>query len=573
MDRGAALLLLLWILLLEAWFQGPLLGRWLGRRSALVLAALVLGVVAARAAMALRRRRPDRRFIALVASVLALATLVRWPALKAPASLISSDSAVAGIIAQELRAAEWPPPIYAPGFPYEGTLKPHLTALLALLFPGAGTAPLYAVASHLFYLVWTAAVMALARDAGGDVAAAVAGAFMAVSPRFLTAFSLNNVGQYPDVCALGTLALALLSAGSPLAWPMFLAGLAVWQQLVGLYFLLTLVVAALLTPALRTPRSLATGTAGFLAGSYPMWIWNATHGWATFDFLRRGGRHPADRVSGLPERLAATVGTSFPKMFGLTDAGLPAALGAVLGLLLPALVLWLVWAKRDEIRRRRGRSAALLAGLLLLVSVGTFALSKFSHRGAQRPRYLLPVYASVAVAGGAAAAAAARRSLLAAVVPVAAVLAVNAIGLRPWLLGRAPAEAHDRAIVDALVRLGVRTGYGGFWVAPKYTFLGDGRFVLSAELGPDVSWVHAGHAALVRTMGPDAYVVDDPALAAAFAARLDAMHVRYDRTDVDNTAIFHHFARRVALEDVEGYERQATGPRTPPPAEEVTQEQ
>jgi hypothetical protein len=569
MDRGAALLLLLWVVLLEAWFQGPLLGRWLGPRSALVIALVVLGAAAAR----LRRCRPDLRFVALVAAALALATLVRWPALAAPASLISSDSAVAGIIAEELRAGEWPPPIYAPGFPYEGTLKPHLTALLALVFPHAGTPLLYAVASHLFYLVWTAAVMALARRSAGDVAAAAAGAFMAVSPRFLTAFSLNNVGQYPDVCALGTLALAGLAAGTPLVWPMFLGGLALWQQLVGLYFLATLVVSALVTAALRTKRSLLGGIAGFLAGSYPLWIWNATHGWATFDFLRRGGRHPADRVSGLPERLAAVAGTSFPKMFGLTDAGVPAAVAAVLGLLLPALVLWLAWARRDEIRRDRGRSPALIAVLLLLVSVGTFALSKFSHRGAQRPRYLLPIFTSVAVAGGAAAAAAASRSPLAAVVPVAAVLAVNAIGLWPWLLGRAPTEAHDRAVVDALVRLGVRTGYAGFWVAPKYTFLGDGRFVLSAELGPDVSWVHAGQAAVVRGSGADAYLLDDPALASAFATRLDTLNVRYERLDVDKTAIFHHFSRPVALEEVEGYEQGAPAPRAIAPTEEIGQEQ
>ena len=572
MDRGAALMLLLWVPLLEAWFQGPLLGRWLGRRGAAVLAALLVVLLLARGVAALRRRRPDRRFAVLVAAAFALATLVRLPALMAPASLISSDSAVAGIIAEELRAGEWPPPIYAPGFPYEGTLKPHLTALLAALFPAADTPLLYAVASHLFYLVWTAAVMALARGAGGDVAAATAGAFMAVSPRFLTAFSLNNVGQYPDVCALGTLALALLAGGSPLIAPMFLAGLAVWQQLVGLYFLLTLLIAALLTPALRSPRALGPGVMGFLAGSYPLWIWNATHGWATFDFLRRGGRHPADRLGGLPERLAATVGTSFPKMFGLTDAAVPNAVAAVLGITLPLLVLWLAWSKREDIRRARGRSAALLAVLLLVVSVGTFALSKFSHRGAERPRYLLPIYTSIAVAGGAAVASLARRSRVAAVLPVAAVLAVNVVGLWPWLLGRAPTEAHDRAVVETLARLGVRNGYAGFWVAPKYTFLADGRYVLSAELGPDVSWVHAGHAARVRSAGADAYLVDDPALAAAFAARLASLRVGYERTDVDKTAIFHHFSRPVPLEDVEGYEQGAQG-SPPRPAEEITQGQ
>ena len=52
-------------------------------------------------------------------------------------------------------------------------------------------------------------------DGGGDgagaararaAAAVAAGLFMAMSPRFLVAFSLNNVGQYPEVNALGALA-------------------------------------------------------------------------------------------------------------------------------------------------------------------------------------------------------------------------------------------------------------------------------------------------------------------------------------------------------------------------------
>ena len=180
----------------------------------------------------------DRRFSLAVVGMLVLATLVRLPALRAPGSLVSSDSAVAGIIAQELRAGHLPAPIYAPGFPYEGTLKPHLTALLGLALPGAGTPLLYVLASHLFYLLWVYAVMRLARGVGGVPAALGAGLFMAVSPRFLTAFSLNNVGQYPEVNALGTLALMLLTPGAGLLLPGFVLGLALWQQLLALYFIL-----------------------------------------------------------------------------------------------------------------------------------------------------------------------------------------------------------------------------------------------------------------------------------------------------------------------------------------------
>jgi hypothetical protein len=73
-----------------------------------------------------------------------------------------------------------------------------------------------------------------------------------VSPRFLTAFSLNNVGQYPEVNALGTLALLLLTPGTGLLLVGFVLGLALWQQLLALYFILTAALAALVTPALRS---------------------------------------------------------------------------------------------------------------------------------------------------------------------------------------------------------------------------------------------------------------------------------------------------------------------------------
>src|SRR5687767_11015242 len=129
----------LWVLMVDAWFQGPIVGRWAGPLAAVPLAVALLALAGWEIA---RRRRPaaaadadDRRFLLAVAVVALLATLVRLPALAAPASLISSDSAVAGIIAQELAAGQHPAPIYAPGFPYEGTLKPHLTALLAWLLP------------------------------------------------------------------------------------------------------------------------------------------------------------------------------------------------------------------------------------------------------------------------------------------------------------------------------------------------------------------------------------------------------------------------------------------------------
>ena len=555
--------LAVWVMALEAWFQGPILGGRVPVVVAAPLLALLVAILVGRHRYHADRRTVDRGFALAVGGMLVLATLVRWPALMAPGSLVSSDSAVAGIIAQELRRGHVPAPIYAPGFPYEGTLKPHLTALLGLVLPSAGTPLLYVLASHLFYLLWVYAVMRLAREAGGTVAALGAGLFMSVSPRFLTAFSLNNVGQYPEVNALGTLALVLVTPGTGLLLPGFVLGLALWQQLLALYFILTVVLAAVVTPALRRPRLLLDGISGFIAGAYPVFIWNAANAWATLDWVGKGGKRPLDRLTGLPEQLERTFTVSFPKLFGLTDAGIPAGLATATGLGLAGLVLGMAWMNRRDMREKRGQSSALLALGLFVIVVATFAVSKFSHRGAQRPRYLMPVYTSSAVAVGWAVAALGRRSKAAAAVAAVGIVGLNGVGLMPWLRARAHAQERDRDFLETLARLGIRTGYSGFWIGPKYTFLSDGRLILSGELGPDVSWVHQGQSQLVRTAGPDALVVD-PDLAPALEARLRALGTTFERTDSIGQAVYHHFSRRPTLEDLAGFDLE-TAPG--PPAE------
>ena len=546
----------------DAWFQGPIVGRLAGPAAAIPLAVALVAL----GAWSVARRPPAppgsdaRRHGLAFLAVALVATLLRLPALAAPASLISSDSAVAGIIAQELAAGLRPAPVYPAGFPYEGTLKPHLTVVASWLLPG-GIPSAYAWTSHAFHLLWTAAVMALARRAGGPPAAIVAGLFMAVSPRFLVAFSLNNVGQYPEVNALG--ALALLALGTPAAAG-FLLGLACWQQLLAVYFVLAAAVLVAATPDLRRPPALFASAAGFLAGSWPRWIWNAANGWATFDFFRRGGKEPADRVAGLPDSVERMVTVSFPKLFGLTDLGVAPWAAAILGLALPVLVVAMAVSSRREIRERRGRSAAAVALVLAAVVVALFAASKFSHRGAQRPRYLMPLYTSVAVAFGWGIARLARRSRPAAAVAATAVLAANVAGLVPWLQGRREAEARDRALLAELERLGVRTGYAGFWVAPKYTFLSEGRVVLSGELGPVVSWVHAAHAARVRAEGPDALIVGGGRQGDALATRLASMGCEFRVTKVAGLAVFHDLCRPVGLDEVSGYDISTPDPGESP---------
>jgi hypothetical protein len=178
----------------------------------------------------------------------------------------------------------------------------------------------------------------------------------------------------------------------------------------------------------------------------------------------------------------------------------------------------------------------------------------------------MPLYTSVAVAAGWGFASLAGRSRSAAALAGAIVIGVNVASTVPWLRSRAHAQKRDAMFLDALDAASVRTAYAGFWLAPKYSFLADGRIVLSGELGPDVSWVHPAHAAAVRAGGPDGFVLRDPSLARAFASRLDALGVRYQRTDAPYI-IFHHLSRSVTLEDVASYD--AAMPKERPAADGI----
>jgi hypothetical protein len=225
----------------------------------------------------------------------------------------------------------------------------------------------------------------------------------------------------------------------------------------------------------------------------------------------------------------------------------------------------MAWRRREDIRARWGRSPVFLSAALLVVVLGVFAASKFSHRGAQRPRYLIPIYTSCAVALGWGAAGLWGRSRVLGGAVVLLVLGANAAGLNDWLRGRSPAQERDRAVLGTLQGLGIRTGYAGFWVAPLQTFLSEGRVVLSGELGPSVSWVHAGHAAAVRAAGPDAYIIDSGPLADALEARFAALACPVSRVDVGGLAIFHSLRRRVTLEEVAGYDEALSAPPGPEP--------
>ena len=502
--------------------------------------------------------------------------LYRLPAALHPWGWVNTDGAYGAFVALRLLAGDRPAPVFTEGANYQGTLKGHLAALFAVLSGHEDLSRLLVLASVVLSLVFFAAAMALARRIAGRGAAWATGLYLAFGPKFLTTFLLNSVGQYADVLALGTLALALLAAtleGPPkdsdrrrLLGVGFLLGAAFWQQPVALSFVATAAVCLALARREALP-SRAWALAGLAIGVLPVLVWNVQNDWASGDILGRDTGTIANQARALPSLVQQTATLSFPVLAGVSRGHPwwgPALRAFGLVLLPAALVAYLVLERGpigDALRRRRP-AAALVPPLLFTVALLQF-WAVASGAVYLRPRYLLPVMAATAIQLGVGVAAVARRSRPAAAALLGAILAANVAGMADRLgQGAATAEYYGQ-VVRALERKGVRTGYADFSLSAPITMITRERILLSSRLGPTPAYEAEAVTARVAAEGPDAYVLrpdDDPE---AFASVLRSLGVTY-RMDVDPVPVFHSFSRRVRVEEVAGFRGAEAAPRPEP---------
>ena len=544
-----------------AWFAGvpPGLPAW-----APLLGAAVLAGWRARASGA-TVPRPSTETLACVA----LALAYRAPALVHPWGWVNRDGAYGAFVGMHVRRGLRPAPIFTEGANYQGTLKGHLAAALSL--PGIDDWSLLIVlACVLLSLASVVGGMALARHIGGRRAALFTGLYLALPPRFLAVFSLNSVGQYVDVLALGGVALALVARATgasgrahaaSCATAGFLLGAAFWQQPVALSY----VAAAVVVLALRRGPGLWWALAGFAVGALPVVLWNLQHHWASGDIM---GRDPAElraQADALPRLLRRTLTISFPILAGLAPghpwAEIALARLVAVALIPAALVVYVVVEGRGIVAsvRARAASAALLPPLLLLATVA-LAWAAASGKVYWRPRYLLPVVAATAIHLGVALGRLWGRSRAAAGAAIAALLVLNVAGLAfppgdgttPRLFAGKEIAAPYARLVRSLEEKGIRTGYSDFTLSAPVTMFTGERIVLSPRLGPTPAYLSPVQEEMVARRGPDAYVLradDDPK---AFAARLDSLGVTY-QMDVDPVPIFYRLSRRVPVEEVAGF--------------------
>jgi hypothetical protein len=504
---------------------------------------------------------------------LALTLAYRFPALVHPGGWVNKDGAFGAFIALHLLEGVRPAPIFTEGANYQGSLKGHLAAGLGLLTGSRDLAWLMVIASLLLYLVFVAASMALTRRILGRAGALVTGSYLALSPKFLTTFSLNCVGQYMDVLALGGLALALLAhvlddelggreARLHYLGIGFLLGAAFWQQPVALAYLgavgLTLVLRR------RTWSDAWAGLVlpGFAVGALPVVIWNLLNAWGTSDVVGRDPRELLAQAEALPVLVARTLTRAFPVLAGLSP-GHPAAawpgvhLLAVVVLPLVAL-LYLFITRKSLAKGIAGHPGpALLPVLLAATTLGLFWATASGHIN-ERPRYLLPALAAFAMMLGPVTAWTWRRSRVIAAAGLLAVLALNVVGTVPRLREGAAIEAFWQGTVRSLEDKGIRTGYADFSVAAPVTMFTAERITLSARLGPTPAYYSDAQDERVAREGPDAYVLgkrDDPE---AFKAALAALGVSC-RSEREPFPTFWACSRRVRLDEVAGARGEGEG--------------
>ena len=549
-----------------AWFASP---------SAVLPAALAAALAAAailrvRAGGPWRRGRPYPETLVCLAA----ATAYRFPALLHPWGWVNRDGAYGAFVALHLLDGARPAPVFTEGANYQGTLKGHLAAGLALLTGSRDLSWLMVLSSLLLYLVFMVATMALARRLGGRSAAGIAGLYLALSPRFLTVFSLNCVGQYVDVLALGGLALVLVArvldedlGGAAARGAYFGAGLllgaAFWQQPVALGYAAAAGIALLLRRRTWRDAWSLLVPFGLAVGLLPVLLWNAQNDWASSDIL---GREPAEikaQVDALPRLARRAAQISFPILAGLSP-GHPGAdvtaVGWLAMLVIPgALLAFLLVRGRALVKslRRHGTSADLLPPLLLLCGLGLF-WAVASGRVYWRPRYLLPVLAATSVHLGVGLAWLLARARPAGVLVLSGLLLLNVAGTLPRLRGgRAIAEHYER-IVRSLRDKGIRTGYADFSLSAPVTMFTAEDITLSSRLGPTPAYESERHARRVALDGPDAFVLRAEDDVDAFAAALRGLGVSFT-LDREPVPVFHALSRRVSLEEVMGAAGAAEG--------------
>ncbi|MFQ5791889.1 MAG: ArnT family glycosyltransferase, partial [Acidobacteriota bacterium] len=558
---GAGLLgLISYLVLALTWFDHDLPFPLASVPPLLPLSLLIVSAAIWIGARGFPRPFSERKDNRLVLVLAVLSGVSRLPFLAGAYGLFSSDAAVQGVMALHILEGKHHP-IFLYRWSYVGSLKAHLTALLAWVTGEPVVS--FALAAILMYALFTGAVFVLARSGLPRHEALGAALYVILAPGFLTAWGSHNEGNYGDVLAFGTIMLALGARmlsdpdgrGRRAFWMGVAGGLAFWTHILATYYLLIgLIILVGADWSRRSLHRLALFGGGFVLGDFPGLLWNASHEWLSFRWWTLDQTAVAERFHRAATQLWEVTTTSLAVLAGWWPLDEPPWPGAVwrwvlLGLF-PAALMAFVIRTRSSLRSPfRGplTPEALLVGFAFLVTA-VFAQSSFGWL-TDEPRYLLFLFSVLPIFLASSLASLWRRARAAAVVAVAAVLFVNLNGSGVYLSRALASDGVNRRFVADVERLGLRYGHTDYHISYKYNFLSHGRLVWTSALGPSqTEWYLPYRDEVARAEGV-ALIPRSYRFARRICRRLDARGVTYRREDLLYPVIF-DLSDKVKLESL-----------------------
>ena len=486
------------------------------------------------------RDRADNR-LALLLFIVTL--LSRAPLVAVAYGIPSSDAAIHGVMSLHIAEGKHHP-VFAYGESYDGSLKAHVSALLARV--SGEPVMSFTLASVLFYGGFVVALFALARTILPRGEAAMAAGLAVLSPGFLTAWGVKADGSYVEVLAFGTAVLALGARmladpgnGTRRAfWMGLFGGLAFWAHILATYYLL---IAALVLFAVDWSRRVVPRTAlflaGFLLGSWPAVLWNLTLAGQSFRWWTHDPSTLGERVTRTLAQLYGMVVDSLPVLAGWWPMELPPSPFSPLRLLLISVLplSGLVFVLRErgsfrELTRGRFTPAALEVSFALLV-IFVFAQSTFGWLS-EEPRYLIFAYSVTPIFGASAILWLASRSRVVATVAAVPILVLNLYGSGLYFVRAHESDALNRRFLRDLEELGVRYAFTDFYLSYKYNFLSHGRILMTSELGPEQSERYPLYRELIAKEEHVALIPRSFRMARRVGLRLDEQGVSYKRKDL-----------------------------------------
>jgi hypothetical protein len=541
----------LWVLTCLRWFDA---GASLRPRVLDAIPPAVLGALWLASFAWWLRRRWSRLFgpvgenRAALLFVAGLALLFRLPMVCwGSTGYLTSDGSLSGTVAVHLRDGI-DHLVFIPNSGYSGSLKAHLTVLLATVtdMPRAFT-----LASVLFYVVFAAGVYRLGARLSARTGL-LAGLYVVFAPAWVTHYSLSNDGNYVEVLAFGTWALFLAARwiseddDRPLraAGIGLLLGLAFWCHILAVLYGAAIAIALLALGGRSLLRSIPGLATGFVAGYFPGLIWNAQNGWFSFGYLVTGAHQEKPVVAtAVLSRVWPMITDHWPILMGY-DGWYPPFFDALSLALawfaVAAVVVAVVLAAGAAWRRPADVRTILVA--FTVTNVG-LALVGAEHIPGN-PRYLLFLMSAIPVLLAAAFGSGPQRAVLGVLV------AFGALGSLATLPPSAAADAKWREFVSGLERAGIDFCHTDFYLAAKINFLSEGRVLCSSRLGPTYS-DYFRNAPRVDAAPQAALIPINRTKAAKLEAALQVLGVSYERLDLMKPVLY-GFSRKVDPDELRG---------------------